>query len=148
LVSIGRIDDAGFSTTFAGGECVIVDAEGDTIGRIPKRGGLYMVVREREEAAANVAADALQEVPEDEAHCIFAHTPIRVIRELVAKGFITGIKLVKPRKTTPCEACIRAKSTRKPVPTVREGERAEEFGEEIHSDTWGPSRIATIGGRR
>ncbi|OSX63910.1 hypothetical protein POSPLADRAFT_1088399, partial [Postia placenta MAD-698-R-SB12] len=47
-----------------------------------------------------------------------------------------------------CEVCIRAKSTRKPVPAVREGERAEELGDEVHSDLWGPARVATLGGRK
>ncbi|TFK77813.1 hypothetical protein K466DRAFT_446185, partial [Polyporus arcularius HHB13444] len=75
-------------------------------------------------------------ITEDEAHCRLGHIPIRAIKELIARGFITGIKLTTPSKSTPCEACIRAKSTRKTVPSERQGHRAEELGEELHSDTW------------
>ncbi|OJT11681.1 Retrovirus-related Pol polyprotein from transposon TNT 1-94, partial [Trametes pubescens] len=148
LISVGRIDDAGCSATFAGGQCVILDAHGTTIGRVPKTRGLYVVVREREPPAANTATDTVEELTEDEAHRRFGHIAIRSIRELVANGFITGVKLTKSSKTTPCEACVRAKSTRKPVPDERQGQRAEDLGEEIHSDTWGPARVVTIGGRK
>ncbi|KAI0323244.1 hypothetical protein GY45DRAFT_1207678, partial [Cubamyces sp. BRFM 1775] len=149
LISISRIDDSGGSATFAESECVIKDATGQTIGRIPKTRGLYLVVRERDTAAsANTATDALEELTEEEAHRRFGHIAIRSIRELVSKGFIMGIRLIKSADRKPCEACIRAKLTRKPVPAVRQGQRATEFAEEIHSDLWGPAHTATLGGRR
>ncbi|KAJ2959670.1 hypothetical protein NUW54_g14468 [Trametes sanguinea] len=68
LISVGRIDDAGCTATFAGGECVILNPDGQTMGCIPKSRGLYVVVREREPAAANAASDATEELTEDEAH--------------------------------------------------------------------------------
>ncbi|PIL23016.1 hypothetical protein GSI_14323 [Ganoderma sinense ZZ0214-1] len=128
LISVGRIDDAGFTTTFSGGQCVIIDSEGSTVGRIPKTGGLYLVRRERDdgrEAAATATAS-----------------------KLVARGFITGVKLVPSTEPHTCEACIRTKSTCKPAPAKREGEHAEALGDETHSDTWGPARVATLGGRK
>ncbi|OJT06204.1 Retrovirus-related Pol polyprotein from transposon TNT 1-94, partial [Trametes pubescens] len=148
LISVGRIDDAGCSATFADGQCIIVAEDGQTIGRIPKSRGLYLVTRERETPAANAAVDTPEELTEDEAHCRFGHIAIRSIRELVSKGFITGVKLVRSGNSKPCEACIRAKSTRKHVPTERQGTRASEFGEELHSDVWGAARTVTIGGRK
>ena len=36
--------------------------------------------------------------------------------------------------------------TKIPVPKVRQGERAKEFADEIHTDLWGPVSIATFGG--
>ncbi|PIL37456.1 transcription factor [Ganoderma sinense ZZ0214-1] len=151
LISVGRIDDAGFQTTFADGNCIIVDPEGQTVGRIPKTGGLYLVRRERDDGATTAAAataPVVETLTEMEAHRRFAHIPIRAIRELVSRGFITGVKLVPSTEPNVCEACIRAKSTRKPVPAKREGERAMAFGDETHSDTWGPARVATLGGRK
>jgi hypothetical protein len=47
-----------------------------------------------------------------------------------------------------CESCIHAKATRKPVTKVRGGERAKRFGDEIHSNLWGPAPVATKGGKR
>jgi hypothetical protein len=32
LISIGKIDDAGYTTTFGGGKCVIRDSEGEVVG--------------------------------------------------------------------------------------------------------------------
>ncbi|EIW56323.1 uncharacterized protein TRAVEDRAFT_91226, partial [Trametes versicolor FP-101664 SS1] len=148
LISVGRIDDAGYATTFAGGKCVIIDTEGNTVGTIPKKGGLYVVRRERDDSEPTAAATTVEEITEMEAHRRFAHVPIRAIKELISRGFITGIKLAPSKEPHTCEACIRAKSTRQPVPSVREGDRAEHLGDEVHSDTWGPARIATLGGRK
>lgn len=149
LVSIGRIDDAGYSATFSGGTCVISDAAGNPVGNIPKDRGLYMVTRERPAAAgAHAAASTIDKLTEMEAHRRLGHIPIRAIRELVSKGFVSGIELTKSDEDQACDACVRAKSTRKSVPATREGTRATELGEEVHSDLWGPSRVATLGGRK
>ncbi|CDO78107.1 hypothetical protein BN946_scf184638.g3 [Trametes cinnabarina] len=163
LISVGRIDDAGYAVTFAGGECVISDTKGKTVGRIPKKKGLYAVAREHESNSwdavagtacalesnsANAASDALEEVSESDAHSHFGHIAICVIRELVSNGYIKGIKLVKSGDAVPCKACVRAKLTCKPVPSERQGDRATEIGAEVHSDVWGPARITTLGGRK
>ena len=42
-----------------------------------------------------------------------------------------------------CEACIFARATRKPVPKMRVGPQAQYFGEEVHTDVWGPSPVAS-----
>ncbi|RDX39381.1 hypothetical protein OH76DRAFT_1424369, partial [Lentinus brumalis] len=68
LVPLVRIDDAGYATTFAGGECVIVDAEGKTMGRVPKTRGLYVVMHERDAPQANAASDKVEELTEMQAH--------------------------------------------------------------------------------
>lgn len=67
--------------------------------------------------------------------------------KLVSGGRITGVALVPSDEPEACEVCVRAKSTWKPVPEVRQGERAE-MGEEIHSDLWGAARIATLSTRK
>ena len=151
LISVGRIDDAGFTATFTDGQCIIVGPEGSTVGRIPKTGGLYLVCRERvngAEAPAAAAALKVEALTEIEAHRRFAHIPVRVVHELVARGFITGVKLVPSKEPLTCEVCIRTKTTRKPVPIKHEGEHAQALGEEIHSNTWGPTCVATLGGHK
>ncbi|OSD05206.1 hypothetical protein PYCCODRAFT_1342504, partial [Trametes coccinea BRFM310] len=148
LISVGRIDDAGYAVTFASSECVISDTKGKIVGRIPKKKGLYAVAREHESNSWDAAASTACEVSESDAHSRFGHIAIRAIRELVSNGYIKGIKLVKSGDTVPCEACVRAKLTRKPVPSERQGDRATEIGGEVHSDVWGPARITTLGGRK
>ncbi|TFY51058.1 hypothetical protein EVJ58_g10760 [Rhodofomes roseus] len=148
LVSIGCIDDAGYTSTFAGGKLIIADGDGKVIGTIPKSGGLYLVSHtDRVDGSAN-AATRVEKLTVMELHRRLGHIAPRAIRELVSGGRIKGVALVPSDEPETCEVCIRAKSTRKTVPDVREGERAEEMGEEIHSDLWGAARIATLGGRK
>ncbi|KAF9800296.1 hypothetical protein IEO21_10392 [Rhodonia placenta] len=71
-------------------------------------------------------------------HCL-GHIAPRAIRELVLQGHITGVALLPFSEPETCEMCIRAKSIRKPVLAVREGEHVEELGDEVHSDLWGPA---------
>lgn len=44
--------------------------------------------------------------------------------------------------------CESVKATRKPGAKVPKGERAMEFGGEVHSDLWGPTPVATKTERR
>jgi hypothetical protein len=77
------------------------------------------------------------------------HISPAVAKQLVSQGFVTGVSLdTSPDEPIFCESCVYAKSRRQAVPKAREGERATSFGEEIHSDVWGPSSVETLGGRR
>ncbi|OSX62684.1 hypothetical protein POSPLADRAFT_1141691, partial [Postia placenta MAD-698-R-SB12] len=91
--------------------------------------------------ASTHAAIATEHLSMMDLHRRLGHIAPRAVCDLVAKGFVTGVKLVHSDEPEVCEACIHAKSTRKPVPKERQGERAAEFGEEVHSDIWGPARI-------
>jgi hypothetical protein len=46
----------------------------------------------------------------------------------------------------PTSSCIYAKATQKTIPKAREGERAKNFGDEIHSNVWGPAPVESKGG--
>jgi hypothetical protein len=47
LVSIGRLDDMGFTATFGGGKCVLRGPDGARVGVVPKNSkGLYRVEHE------------------------------------------------------------------------------------------------------
>jgi hypothetical protein len=62
---------------------------------------------------------------------------------------VTGLELdLSGEEPTFCEFCVYTKSCHQSVPKVCEGECAKPFGEEIHSDIWGPSPIQTLGGCR
>jgi len=143
-VSIGRIDDAGHYSTFGGGQCVIQDKKGEILGKIPKSGGMYRVPHISPMAAVAVG---IKQLTLRELHNRMGHTSPSVLKEMIRQGIIDGVVLVDTSDFE-CQACIIAKSTRKEVPKVREGKRATVFGEEIHSDLWGPARKATFGGRK
>jgi hypothetical protein len=75
------------------------------------------------------------------------HIDVCAVKDLVKHGAIDGVMLTGSIKDFECCVCQIAKARRKSIPKVREGERAQEFGGEIHSDLWGPARKATFGGR-
>jgi hypothetical protein len=152
LISVGRLDDAGLSATFGQGKCEILGSDGERIGAIPKSGkGLYRVVHESVEpqSSADSANAATTRITPLEAHRRFGHIAPAAAKRLVTHGFVTGLELdTSGEEPTFCESCVYAKSRRQTIPKVREGECAKSFGEEIHSDVWGPSPIQSLGGRQ
>ena len=58
LVSVGNLDEKGFSVKFGEGMCVITDPDGNIVGKVPKNNkGLYCV--EHSPETANVATEQL-----------------------------------------------------------------------------------------
>lgn len=148
LISMGKLDDHGFSATFADGKCTIRGPDGDPVGEVPKtKGGLYRVDRGgvEEEGVAAVETISL-----DQLHRRMGHISPKVARHMVTKGFVTGVKLDNEGlQDIFCESCVYAKATRKPVAKERkEGSRAKKFGEEVHSDLWGPAPVQSLRGKR
>jgi transposase InsO family protein len=147
LVSIGCLDELGFSITFANGTCTIRDPADDVVGQIPKsKRGLYCVVHEREAGTANSAIETITVM---ELHRRMGHISPSVTRRLAENGLVSGIKFdLSSDEPTFCELCVYAKATRKPIAKECEGERAKEFAEEVHTDLWGPAPVDTFGGRK
>ena len=148
LVSVGRLDDGGYTVTFGGGKCEIRGEDGKVVGSVPKTSqGLYKLTHEISEETANAAVEVLTL---DQLHRRMGHISATTARQLVDKGLVTGVKLDKKLNAQPffCESCVYAKATRKPVVKVCEGKRATLFREEVHSDLWGPAPVETKGGRK
>jgi len=78
------------------------------------------------------------------------HISPLIAKKLVDNKLVMGVRLAETPSGDPffCESCVYAKATRKSVAKEREGNRAEEFGAEVHSDLWGPAPVATKGGKR
>ena len=55
LISVGRIDNAGYYSTFGGGECVIQTGDGEVVGTIPKSHGVYQTPHKVPEGLATAA---------------------------------------------------------------------------------------------
>jgi len=146
LVSMGQLDEAGFFATFGGGECVIIDPDGNQIGSIPKTAKrLYKVIHEGE-----IIAVAKEVLTPEQFHRRMGHVSIKTTCKLVDGKHVLGVRLdgtPDPDKFF-CESCVYAKATRKPVPKKREGDRAQNFADEIHSDLWGKAPIESKGGKR
>jgi transposase InsO family protein len=137
LVSLGALDKRGYRASLGSGHLELFAPGGERVCRIPRNSrGLYRVVHSGD--AANSA----------ELMSVMEHIAPASARALVEKGLVTGIKLDPNLREGDCDACIFARATRRPVPKVRVGPQAQNFGEEIHSDVWGPSQITSKGGRR
>jgi len=146
LVSIGRLDEKGFSATFGNGKCILRGPEGECVGQVPKNPkGLYRV--EHEADSANAITEA---ITIDQFHRQMGHISPLIAKKLVDNKLVTGVCLAETPSGDPffCESCVYAKATRKSVAKEREGNRAEDFGAEVHSDLWGPAPVATKGGKR
>ena len=146
LVSVGNLDEKGFIIKFGGGKCEITDPNGEIVGVVPKNPkGLYRV--EHYPETVNVVTE---ELTLDQFHRRMGHISPESARRLVSQGLVTGVllDLTDPVRPFFCESCVYAKSSRKPVSKVREGERAAVFGGEVHSDLWGPAPVESKGGKR
>jgi transposase InsO family protein len=134
---------SGNSVCFEGDECQIKSQVGDVIGRIPvSENALYKVEHEYAGSATIEQVDILT------LHKRLGHISADAIRALVLNNAVTGLQLLNPNSSFTCDSCEYAKATRKPIKKERTNAPAKTFGEEIHSDLWGPSPISTIGGRK
>ena len=144
LISVGQLDEKGFEVTFLGRKCTIKGPDGKRVGTVPKTKGLYRVVHNEPETAH--AAD--EELTLDQFHHRMGHILMGVAHRLVKNGFVTGVSLELTPSGNPffCESCVYAKVTWKPIPKAHKGEQATKFGDEVHSDLWGPAPVKMKGG--
>ena len=83
----------------------------------------------------------------EELHRRMGHISPEAARRLVKDGAIDGIEIDESSDLKSCDSCEYAKTTRKAIRKVREAPRAAKFGDEVHSDLWGPSPIQSPGGK-
>jgi hypothetical protein len=140
LVSISRITAANYEVNFAGTLMQIRNGNKKLIGEVAVKGGLYRV-----EHTESIHA-AIETVSADELHHRMGHIAPDAARDLIKKGLVTGINLDESQNASSCDSCAFAKTTRKAIIKERVRPRAEHFGDEIHSDVWGPSPVMTKGG--
>lgn len=125
-----------------GGEKLdITDPYGQRVGQIVRTSrGLYRVMHEEE-------ANAVELLSIMELHHQMGHIAPSTVQKLVDSGAITGVNIDPKSKESHCNACLYTHATRQPIPSVRIRPQAENFGDEIHSNVWGPSHTATRQGR-
>ncbi|THH06846.1 hypothetical protein EW145_g3795 [Phellinidium pouzarii] len=148
LLSVGALDMAGYSTAFTNGKCIIHNADRLKVGEITKsKRGLYHFTHEAPELedSMNITEEV---VTLQDLHTCLGHISPATAEKLVKHSYITGIKLdttVPP--LTFCNSCVYGKATHKEIRKERLGERATEFGEEIHTDLWGPAPVCSLGSK-
>ena len=106
--------------------------------------GLYQITHEQE--LGNIVKEPLTV---NQLYHWLGHISPDTARKVAMKGFMTEVKIIESPSGHPffCESCIYAKVTCKPMVKIREGEWASAFGDEVHSDLWGPAPVEMKAGR-
>ncbi len=150
IVSVGYLDQAGYALIFGQGKCHIEDLDGNHVGAIPcSQKSLYCVLCESgDKGVVNLASPI--KLSETELHQFLGYMSLIATEWLVTHDFVTSLWLEKTPSGNSffCEACIYAKTKCQSIPKVWKGSRASTFGQEVHSNVWGPLHIKMISGWR
>jgi len=140
IISISRVTAAGANF------CRIFDPKHKRIGHVHvTSNGLYRV----DHGEAVMSAGAKMKLTLSELHQRMGHITLDAVRKLVEDKRVVGVELEDDgEEMGTCESCEFAKTTRKRVRKEREEPLAKKFGDEIHSDVWGPATTETIHHRK
>jgi len=143
LVSLGALDEEGFMSHIGDRHLRLTSPSGELIANVTCNASrLYKYERSPEYAHAVELLSVM------ELHHRLGHISVASTRKLIEIGAVKGIKLNPDVPESDCKACIFARATRIPVPKPRISVPALSFGDEIHTDVWGPARIATAKKKR
>jgi hypothetical protein len=146
IISISCVAAARFAALFCANFCHIFDPKQRRIRHIHvTTNGLYCVDHNEVISAAGTSTTKLNL---DELHWWMGHIAPEATRKLVKDGLVSGIELKGKGDAGLCDSCEYAKSTRKRIRKERIEPRAQNFGDEIHSNVWGPSQTETIRKRK
>jgi hypothetical protein len=144
------MDAMGYSATFGRNQCVIRHSDRWVLGRVPRDDFISRVLHEGAGVAGvgGVANAAVQRLTLRALHVPMGHISPEACLDLVKGGAITGVELTNSNVDFQCIACLKGKMTEDDTPKERLSERRQNFGDEIHSDLWGPGQEPTLGKRR
>ena len=115
--------------------------QGERIGCIPcTQGCLYKIVHVLD------SANAAEPVLVMELHCHLGHIAVSSACKLVESSTVVGVEPDTGSQEGDCDACVYACATHLPVPKVRISPLAQNFGDEVHTNVWGPTSVATCQG--
>ena len=137
LISIGQLDDAGFSTTFTGGAWKISKGA-MIIARGVKNGTLYNMTEKCMDMITSTSSIEDSQLW----HCRLGHMSVKGMKVLAAKGVLPGLKTVEFGL---CEDCVLGKQKRV---SFAKGGRTPKNGklELVHTDVWGQRPRSTFYG--
>ena len=140
LISIGKLDDAGYKIRFGEGIMTIANNQGEIMGRIPKINGLYQIPTREYAFATTEKLISLYE-----AHCMSGHQNYAYVKHMFQNNQVKGLKLDPRKMEEPeCRTCMLAKASRAPIAKIRSSPQAQNFGDIFHMDVWGPASVQTL----
>ena len=140
LISISKLDVAGFAAPFHDKHCQIFSEKRKKLGEVPLTKGLYCLKSACKPFIGLVkASDTLTMA---EIHLCLGHLAPKAIQKMLKDRSITGIILDNAHATMgTCNSCEYAKTTCKPIGKLHDPPRHEKLGDKIHTDLWGPSLV-------
>ena len=112
LLSISRLDKAGFSVTFKKGMCTIRNSKRKMITTIPHSDGLYKLMAGKSSNKSSTANAASAKISISKAHRKLGHIAHLAIGHVITNELITGTDLDMNSKVEFHEACAKARSAR------------------------------------
>ena len=150
LISLSRADKAGYSTLICDGDLHILDWKNNdrVIGRIPAHNGLWSVRR-----MTKALENGINLLPGthtfttmslvDLHHCL-GHISPATAMQLIDRRILVGIS-VDDQDVGFCEVCTLMKIKCHPFLKICT-HPAQNVGDVIHSDLWGPASVMALGG--
>jgi hypothetical protein len=140
LVSLRALDEEGYTSHISRGCLQITSPCREQIADITCTRHLYRVKHSLESAHVAKLMSSM------ELHHHLRHISVISAHKLTQSGAVKGIKLDPNASKTDCEACIFARATCLPIYKPRVSIPAQSFGDEVHTDIWGPAPISTLKG--
>jgi len=149
LLSLGRIDRAGGTSSCGNGEITIYNKDRKKIAYGRRKYNLYYlnIHTEYSTEKAQLAVKLKKSYTWAEWHRRLGHISITGLRTLHGKNLVDGFTVTDSTQTFDCDACIKSKQTRQPVPK-KASRREVKPGEITHSDLWGPAPMPGLKGHR
>ena len=94
LISVSRLDKAGYSVTFNKGMCTIKNPKAQTIATIPHSDGLYKIAAVKQSNINKTANAVSGKMLISKAHRKLGHISPSAIKHAVLKGLILGINML------------------------------------------------------
>ena len=145
LISISRLNKAGFSATFCKEMCTIENPSNQTVATIPHTDGLYKIVATSSSNKAKTANTVSRKMSISEVHRKLGHILYLAIKHAISNRFIAGIELDSNLKPDFCKACAKAKSAQQPFPKKSETQ-ATKYREHVHWDLCGLAAVISLNG--
>ena len=145
LISIEKLNVAGYATFFHDKQCQIFDSQKEKLGEIPLTSRLYSL-RSSQAGRKLFAGLAKHNEPltMQEVHEQLGHITPDSIHQMIKDRTITGITLNEAYESMgTCDLCEYAKLMHKPNEKLHDPLHQSLLGDKIHTDLWGPSPVQT-----
>lgn len=139
LLSVSKIVDRGHTVIFRQKGCEVINPEGKRIATGHRSNGLFKLDQQPQSA---LACQQMKSI--DLWHKRTGHLSIKGLKRL-KNGLASGINFVES-ESGDCKTCAIGRQAR--LPFSKEGRRANEILELVHSDICGPMEEVSLGGSR